>query len=60
MFDFFNLEISKLFKRAEEEMFNLKHPYVGTEHLLLAILKKDKYVLDICRKFNLTYDAFKN
>ncbi len=60
MFDFFNLEISKLFKTAEEEMFNLKHPYVGTEHLLLAILKKDKYVSGICRKFNLTYDAFKN
>lgn len=60
MFDFFNLEISKIFKTAEDEMFSLKHPYVGTEHLLLALLKKDNNIADTCKRFNLTYDSFKN
>ena len=59
MFDFFNLEISKIFKTAEDEMFSLKHPYVGTEHLLLAILKKDKELGSICKKYNLTYGSFR-
>lgn len=31
--------MDKLFKMAEEEMMSLHHPYVGTEHFLLACLK---------------------
>lgn len=38
---------------AEKEMMELKHPYVGSEHFLLAYLKK--YKID-----GLTYDEFKN
>lgn len=42
-----------LFKMAEEEMLELHHPYVGTEHLFLAYLKMfdNQYI---------TYDKFKN
>jgi hypothetical protein len=32
--------MNELFLMAEEEMKDLKHPYVGTEHFLLAFLKK--------------------
>ncbi|MEG0977401.1 MAG: ATP-dependent Clp protease ATP-binding subunit [Bacilli bacterium] len=59
MFDFFNLEVSKIFKQAEEEMFLLRHPYVGTEHLLLALLKSSEEVQDIFDKYNVTYELFK-
>ena len=40
-------------------MLNLRHPYVGTEHLLLALLKRDR-VKKICYKFNLTYAGFRD
>lgn len=38
--------MEELFKIAEEEMIELKQPYVGTEHFLLAYLKKynNKYI----------------
>lgn len=50
--------MNELFEIAEEEMLELKHPYVGTEHFFLAYLKKykneyidyetfKKYVIDI-------------
>ncbi len=32
--------MDKLFLQAEKEMMELKHPYVGTEHILLAFLKQ--------------------
>ena len=35
----FNIEVKKILKSAEQEMFDLNHPYVGSEHMLLAILK---------------------
>jgi len=60
MFDFFNLEISKIFKMAENEMFDLKHPYVGTEHLLLALLKLDDKTKNFFDDYGLTYETFKN
>ena len=32
--------MEELFDIAEKEMMELKHPYVGTEHFMLAFLKK--------------------
>lgn len=55
----FNSCIRKVLEYAEEEMLNLNHPYVGTEHLLLALLKCEK-TKKILKKYNLTYDLFKN
>lgn len=60
MFNRYSFAISKIFKKAEEEMFNLHHPYVGSEHLLLSLLKYDKEIAQIATKYNLTYDNFKN
>lgn len=59
MFDKYSFTISKIFKYAEEEMKALHHPYVGSEHLLLSLLKNSKDVKEIARKYNLTYDNFK-
>lgn len=44
--------MEELFKIAEQEMTELHHPYVGTEHFILAYLKKfgNDYI---------TYDKFK-
>lgn len=50
--------MEELFAIAEQEMKDMKHPYVGTEHFMLAYLKKyenkyidyntyKKYVMDI-------------
>ena len=41
-----------LFLQAEKEMFALNHPYVGTEHLLLAFLLENENPY-------FTYDSFK-
>lgn len=51
--------VSNYLKLAEREMLKLNHPYVGSEHLILALLK-NKDILDICEQYDLTYDLFKN
>ena len=60
MFDFFNIEIGKLFKQSEQEMLSLNHPYVGTEHLLLALLKMAPDVKKIALSYGLTYENFRH
>lgn len=54
----YRYEIKKILKNAEQEMLNLNHPYVGSEHLLLSLLQCEN-VTDICKSCNLTYDKFK-
>ncbi len=54
----FNKDVCMILKSAEKEMLNLRHPYVGTEHLLLALLKR-KDISDLCGKFKLTYVGFR-
>ena len=55
----YNFVVSKIFKGAEEEMLELRHPYVGSEHLLLSLLKNSEYVRGIAAKYELTYDNFR-
>ena len=55
----YSYEVSKILKMAEREMMELRHPYVGTEHLLLSLLHMES-VSKIASKYNLTYDNFKN
>src|SRR5574344_1021947 len=59
MFNNFDVEICNLFKLAEKERYNMHHPYVGSEHLLLAILKSNKEICSVCENNNLSYDSFK-
>ncbi len=60
MFDFYNIEISKLFKQSEQEMLDLHHPYVGSEHLLLALLKIASDIKEVVKNYGLTYETFKS
>ena len=60
MLNNFNEEARKILLSANNEMKQLKHPYIGSEHLLLAILKSKNKVSDKLKEYGLTYDSFKN
>ena len=59
MFGQFTEEARKILVGAKEEMYNLKHPYVGSEHLMLAILKGNNNVSKRLKELGLTYDSLK-
>lgn len=56
----FDLEVKKILKEAEKEMFDLNHPYVGSEHMLLAILKLSSTMKKLLYNFDLTYERFRD
>lgn len=60
MFNNFSEEARKVLVGAKVEMRELKHPYVGSEHLLLSILKNNNEISRKLKQYNLTYDIFKN
>ena len=55
----FNEEAQEILNKAKLEMLDLKHPYVGTEHLVLSILHSDNEISQNLEKYNLTYNNFK-
>jgi ATP-dependent Clp protease ATP-binding subunit ClpC len=59
MFGNFTEEARKIIARAKKEMYELKHPYVGSEHLLLAILKEKNPISEKLKEYNLTYEKMK-
>lgn len=58
MFENYGIHIAALFKKAELFRKQLKHPYVGSEHLLLAILESENEVSSKLKNYNLTYERF--
>ena len=60
MFGQFTEEARKILVNAKVEMNELRHPYVGSEHLLLAILKGKNNVSKRLKQHNLDYDIFRN
>ena len=60
MFGNFEEEARKVLVNAKKEMYELNHPYVSSEHLLLAILKGDNEISEKLKEFDLDYDRFKN
>lgn len=60
MFGNFTEEARKILVNAKKEMHDLKHPYVGSEHLLLAILKDENCVSTRLKDYHLDYDTFKD
>jgi len=50
--------VSNILKVAEREMLKLNHPYVGSEHMILALLKNQE-IINICNEYSLTYSLFK-
>jgi len=59
MFNNFGVHIAGILKKAEEERYELRHPYVGTEHLLLSILNNDEEIANYLKDYGLTYDKFR-
>ena len=60
MFQKFSEDTKKILKRAKIEMQELKHPFVGTEHLILSCLTfKELDITQILKNYNITYETFK-
>jgi ATP-dependent Clp protease ATP-binding subunit ClpC len=56
-FDKFSEGAAQVFVTAQDEARSLGHPYVGTEHLLLAIIKVDnEQTTRILRNYSITYE----
>ena len=61
MFSKFSEEAQKSLLLAREEMIKLMHPYIGSEHLLLAILSnKNLPITKMLSKYNINYENFYN
>lgn len=60
MFNKFSEETKKVLSLAKKEMVELKHPYLGSEHLLLGILKNNNNVTFLLKKYNVTYKRYKD
>ena len=61
MFSKFSEEAQKSLLLAREEMIKLRHPYIGSEHLLLAILSnKNLPITKMLSKYNINYENFYN
>ncbi len=60
MFKKFDEEAKKVLVNMRSEMVNLRHPYIGSEHLFLSILKcGNKDIVEKLEKFGITYKSFK-
>ena len=59
MFVNFSEETQHILKQAQKEKDELNHPYVGSEHLLLSILKESN-IKNILKKHGITYKKFKD
>lgn len=59
MFGNFEEDTRKILVQAKAEMKNLRHPYVGSEHLLLAILHDKNVISDKLKSYQVTYETVK-
>lgn len=59
MFGNFKDETREVLMLARREKNSLKHPYVGSEHLMLAILKSKNIVSKKLKEYNVTYEKFR-
>ena len=55
----FNEEAQYILLKSRSEMLELCHPYIGTEHLVLAILNNKNNLSKRLNEYGLTYDNFK-
>lgn len=60
MFNKFSEEAKKIIALSKKEMIDLKHPYLGSEHLMLGILKRDNNISRILKKYGITYKIYKD
>lgn len=59
MFGNFEEDARKVLTVAKKEMYDLKHPYVSSEHLFLGILKGKNDICERLKKYNIDYKIFK-
>ncbi len=59
MFSRFSEEAQKVLMNAKKEMQDLKHPYVGSEHLMLSLMKVSKSISKKLADLGVTYKNFK-
>lgn len=58
MFDKFTNRAKQVIKLAKKEAHRLNHNYLGTEHVLLGLLKLGQGIaVNVLRNFNLDYDS---
>ena len=60
MFGNFTEEARKILIGDKKEMHELKHPYVGSEHLLLSILHHDENIASKLKDYGLDYKLLKD
>ena len=53
------IELNNILKNSERERIKLKHPYVGSEHLFLSLLKYRNSLSIFLKEYSITYDSFK-
>ena len=59
MFGNFEEDTRKILVQAKAEMKNLRQPYVGSEHRLLAILNDKNVISDKLKSYQVTYETVK-
>ena len=59
MFIQFSEEAQQILKRSKKEMQKLKHPFVGSEHLILSILNSKNSVCFKLNEYGINYNNFK-
>lgn len=58
MFSKFSEDMQKILLNSKKEMVLLKHPYVGSEHLFLSLLKYDNAFSKKMKEYGITYNTF--
>lgn len=59
MFGNFTEEARKILVMAKKEMQSLNHPYVGSEHFVLAVLKSENSISEKLKEYNLNYEKMR-
>ena len=61
LFSKFDEDSQKVLLMAKKEMLDLKHPYVGSEHLLLAILHNGELLItQLLNEYQITYNKYRD
>jgi len=60
MFHNYSFEGAMILKKAEDIRLELKHPYVGTEHLFIALLQEASEIKDLFSDYGVTCENFQD
>ena len=60
MFGKFSEDAQKILVSAKKEMYELKHQYIGSEHIILSMLKNNNEIIEKFKKYKITYKKFKD